>query len=125
MSLKIRGIVKKNQGRGKKLGFPTSNIDVPQDVMDALYLGYTTVAHKAWPSLIYVGAAETFGDTVKRLETYILDFQGDLYDQRIEVELVKKLRDNKKFDSGKELVEQMKKDEEEARRFFAGAQNDK
>ena len=96
------------------MGFPTANIDAPKEMEDGLYVGLAN----AKPSLIFVGIAQTFGETKRFAEVYILDFTGDLYDQEIEVEIIRKLRENMKFDSESELVEQMKADELLAREFF-------
>ena len=49
---------------------------------------------------------------------YILDFNEDIYDEQVEVEVLKKLRDSVKFESAEKLIEQMKQDELEARKFF-------
>ena len=112
--MKFSGVVKKQSGRGKSLGFPTANIDAPATIEDGLYIGLTNKK----PSLIFIGANETFGETDRRAEIYLLDFAGDLYDQQIEVETLKKIREVIRFDSKEALVEQMKKDEKEARTYF-------
>lgn len=112
--MKFSGIVKKHLGRGKKLGFPTANIEASEGFEDGIYFG---LAIKK-PALIFIGASETFDEHERKAEIYILDFAGDLYDQKIEIEIIKKLRENKKFDSQEALIEQMKKDESEARAFF-------
>jgi FAD synthase len=112
--MKFSGVVKKNLGRGTKLGFPTANIDVPENAEDGLYVG---LANKK-PALVFIGSSKTFDETDRKAEIYILDFIGDLYGQEIEVELLKKLRENKKFESEQALIDQMKQDEQVAREFF-------
>jgi riboflavin kinase/FMN adenylyltransferase len=112
--MKFFGIVKRNLGRGKKLGFPTANTDAPDNVADGLYLG---LGNKS-PALIFIGPAETFGETDRKAEIYILDFAGELYGQEIEVEIIKKLRETIKFDTERALIEQMWLDEQAARRYF-------
>jgi riboflavin kinase/FMN adenylyltransferase len=123
--MKISGIVKKGAGRGKRLGFPTANIDLPKDleIEDGLYLGRvevnpSTSLGQKLASLIFVGANETFGESEKQGEVYILDFEGDLYGQKIFVEIIKKIRDVIKFSSVEDLISQMKKDEIIAKEFF-------
>ena len=121
--MKLSGIVKKSFGRGKSLGFPTANFDLTEDIKSGLYLGWVEVNPSAssgqkLSSLVFVGANETFGETEKKAEVYILDFEKDLYGQEISVEIIKKIRDVIKFNSPKDLIEQMRKDEVEARRFF-------
>lgn len=117
--MKFSGIVKKHLGRGKKLGFPTANIEAPKNVEDGLYIGFChSVPNDRKPALIFIGASETFNEHDRKAEVYILDFEGDLYGQKIEVEVLKKLRENQKFDSQEALIEQMKEDEVAAREFF-------
>ena len=112
------GFVKKYKGRGKKLGFPTANIEVPIDLPDGIYVANTKYDKKKYPSLVFIGAPITFKETDKKAEVYILDYSKEIYDELLEVEVLKKLRDNIKFDSKEALIEQMKKDENEARNFF-------
>ena len=118
MSLRVRGVVQRHLGRGRKLGFPTANIPLHKEVSDGTYLGFVKFNGDKFPALVFVGAPETFEEIEKRVEAYMLDFDRDLYDQEIEVEFVQKLRDNIKFDSQDELIAQMKDDERRAREFF-------
>ncbi|MBI2335085.1 riboflavin kinase [Candidatus Daviesbacteria bacterium] len=105
----IRGRVKKGEQRGKILGFPTANITIRTFFPQGIYLSRTKVAGIFYPSLTFIG---------EQAETYILDFSGDLYHRWIRVELIKKIRDSKKFKSDQALIEQIKKDELVARKFF-------
>lgn len=113
------GKVKKNMGRGRELGFPTANIDVPEDSEEGIYVAWVMVDSQKLPSLFFVGKAVTFGESKKQGEAYILDFEGDLYGKEIEVEVLEKLRENETFESPEELVVQMRDDEKQAREFFA------
>lgn len=115
--MKISGTVKKHKGRGKKLGFPTTNIEIGNRVKDGIYVG--TVGPMELPALVFIGAAKTFGEKKRWAEVYILDFDEDIYGQKIEVELIKKIRGNEKFDSEAELVEQMREDAKVAKQYFA------
>lgn len=124
------GVVVPNKRNGTKFGYPTANIFLDDKSLDGLYLGYTSLlgseneeVRKAFPdrlpSLIFVGAAQTVGETEHRLESHILDFPAiDLYDSEINVEIAEKLRDNLMLNSEEELIEQMKLDEAEAREWF-------
>lgn len=116
--MKFFGVVKKSLGRGKKLGFPTANLDAPKNIENGLYVGWTKVKDKNWPSLIFVGANETFNETEKKAESYLLDFEGELNGQKLEIELLKRIRGVIKFKTPEELVVQMKEDELIAREFF-------
>lgn len=129
-TIRVAGVVKKHLGRGKTLGFPTANIEIENDIEDGIYVGLTRIHNSPLspltlrgergelPSLIFIGAAQTFGESQRRAEVYILDFAGELYGQEIEVELIRKIRDNIKFDAQDDLVEQMKQDEAVAREYF-------
>lgn len=119
MNSKITGIVQKHLGRGKKLGFPTANLQLSDShIEDGIYASLTYYSGKEYQSLAFVGVAETFGETERRLEVYLFDFSGDLYGQEITVKLVSKIRENRKFDSADELIKEIKNDEIEAREFF-------
>ena len=117
----LTGTVRHGHKRGKKLGFPTINFDsteIVKSVEEGLYLSQTLVDNKTHNSLTFIGQAKTFDQKEYLAETYILDFSEELYDTEITVHIIKKLRDNKKFNTSEELVEQMKKDEEDARAIF-------
>lgn len=119
--MKMSGVIKKYTGNGRRLGFPTANIELREadSIKDGLYCGITTLNSSQLFSVIYVGAPEIYNDKIRRLESYILDFPDiDLYGKSIEVEILHRLRDNKPFDSEELLIAQMKKDEVEARKFF-------
>ena len=116
----ITGIVKKNIGRGTELGFPTANINIAEDELeDGIYLGLASWNGEKFPSVVFIGAAETFHESERKMEVYILDFSQDLYEKVLEVELLQKIRNSQKFSTKDELVLQMKEDERVAREFFA------
>jgi len=112
------GIVEQNIGRGKELGYPTANVPVKRDTPEGIFLGYATVGKRRLPSLIFVGSPITFNESDKKGEVYILDFDEDIYGQKIFVESLKKIRDNMIFDTQGELVEKMEEDENKARIYF-------
>ncbi len=114
----IGGFVKKNKGRGRKLGFPTANLEIPLDLPEGIFVGHTKYKEKQYPSLVFVGAPITFNELDKKAEIYILDYSEKIYDEFIEVTVEKKLRDNIKFETKEELIKQIKKDEKDARKFF-------
>jgi|SRR3989344_2321760 len=120
MKIRITGKVQKHLGRGTKLGYPTANLELKEDVPDGIYAATVHVNGVKKRAVAFVGAAETFGDKDKKLEVYILDFSGDLYGQEIIVDLTHKFRDNMKFNSEAELIAQMKEDEQMVREYFEG-----
>ncbi len=119
LPIQIKGVVKKFSGNGRRLGYPTANIEVDDDAPEGIFFGYTTLEGRKLPSIIFIGAPITLGIMNKRAESYILDFvDRDLYDTRIELEIVKKLRDNHKYGSVEQLIEQIKLDVQDAAYFF-------
>jgi riboflavin kinase / FMN adenylyltransferase len=100
----VEGIVVHGDHRGRLLGFPTANLQTPPDVlvpMLGIYAG-ASLGHRA---AISIGTNPTYGGTERRAEAHLLDFDGDLYGQRLVVELWEHLRDEAKFSSEAELVE--------------------
>ena len=112
------GKVRRHNQRGKKLGFPTANITLHKNIPEGIYISTIKIAKKTYKSLTFIGKAKTFNENKIRSETYILDFSKNLYNQWITVELLKKIRANKKFKSAKDLIKQMKKDEQAAREYL-------
>lgn len=101
------------------MGFPTANINLTKNIPEGIYISRTKMGNDFYNSLTFIGTAKTFNEKNFHAETYILDFDEDIYGKWISIKLLKKIRENKKFNSAQELVEQMKKDEQEAREFLA------
>lgn len=116
---KFWGKVRRHNQRGRELGFPTANLNLRRKITEGIYISKTRIKKAVYGSLVFIGQAKTFGEIRFHAETYILDFNQNIYGQWISVELLKKIRDNQKFKSAEELVEQMKRDEQEARKYFA------
>jgi riboflavin kinase/FMN adenylyltransferase len=85
---------------------------------DGVYATITSVAGKAMPSVTNIGMRPTFGAGKRTKETYILDFNGDLIGQQIEVSFVERLRDEKKFKDENELIDQIKLDVKNTRNIL-------
>ncbi len=115
---KFWGKVRKHNQRGRKLGFPTANVNLSNQIPEGIYISQTKIKKQEYLSLTFIGAAKTFNESQSRAETYILDFNDSIYDQWISVKLIKKIRDNQKFQSADSLIKQMEKDEKEARKYF-------
>ena len=115
---KIWGKVRKGDQRGKDLGFPTANINLTKNIPEGIYISKIKLENKIFPALTFIGRADTFNSKKKNCETYILDFGKEFYGKWITVNLLKKIRENEKFNSVKELIIEMKKDEQEARKYF-------
>lgn len=115
---KFWGKVRKHNQRGKKLGFPTANINLTKKIPAGIYISRTKVQKQKYYSLTFIGIAKTFNEQKFLAETYILDFNQNIYGKWISVELIKKIRDNQKFKSAENLIKQMQKDEQQARKYW-------
>lgn len=119
----IRAKVVHGAKRGSKLlGFPTANLDMSFSYImpkDALYITLINIDGKNYPSLTSVGTNPTFTDSKEvKIETYIMDFDQDIYGHEVKLSFLKKMRDQIKFYSSDELIAQMRNDELEAREYF-------
>ena len=117
--IEIKGIVKSGQSRGRKLGFPTANIDLTQNIDEGIYISQIIINGKKYNSLTFIGKVKTFNESKYHAETYILDFDENIYGEEVDITLIKKLRDNQKFSSEEELIKQMEKDKKDAEEFFS------
>lgn len=99
----VEGIVVHGDGRGRALGFPTANLDVPAGLLvppDGVYAGWT----RGRKAAVSIGTNPHFDGVERRVEAHLLDFDDDLYDQRLVVELWSWVREQRRFDSLDELV---------------------
>ncbi len=110
----LEGVVVSGDQRGAELGYPTANI---QQDMRLLYPGDGVYAGAAlgYRAAVSVGTNPHFGGTERRIEPFLLDFDGDLYDRRLVVELWERLRGQEVFESELALVEQIGRDVEATR----------
>ena len=114
----VCGNVFKDRQVGKKLGFPTANVKLDSDkicVKDGVYVGKTKVDGKDFLSIINCGARPTFSVSQRVIESHLIDFNGDLYGKQIEIYFLEYLRDIKKFENEKKLIEQLSFDIEKAK----------
>lgn len=133
----LKGKVVKGEGRGKTLGFPTSNIDVFEKYvtpMDGVYIGsvrifedsinkrektaYVFEKGKKHPAVINIGDNPTFAAAHKWIESHLIDFDADIYNRKIEITFLKRLRDEEKFAGKDELIRQIAADINSARKYF-------
>ncbi len=94
------------------MGFPTANIPLSGTSLSGIFAGEVVVAGKVLPAAIYADVRRGL------LEAHILDFDGDLYGQDIEIRLQKKLRDDRVFESEAELTRAIAGDVAASRAFF-------
>jgi riboflavin kinase / FMN adenylyltransferase len=109
----LRGKVIKGKQLGRRIGFPTVNLDYDKSfVLPKGGVYYTVVRYhdKCYRGITNVGYNPTVENDKLSIETHILNFASDIYSEYIELKFIKRLRDEKKFDSILELMEQLKKD---------------
>ncbi len=115
----LEGVVIKGEGRGKKIGFPTANVQVSQDLIvpgKGVYITRTTYKGMTYKSVTNIGHNPTFKDTEQiHIETNLFDFDLDIYGENLEIEFLKKLRDERKFPTVNDLINQIKQDVELAK----------
>ena len=119
----LQGMVEHGHRIGRGLGFPTLNVSVTPNKLvpgAGVYAGRARVGAQTFMAAIGVGYRPTFGGTDLTVEAYLLDYEGDLYQQRVEVAFTARLRDELKFESPEALAEQMRRDVEETRRLLDG-----
>lgn len=114
----LRGKVIHGYGRGAGLGFPTVNLSlVPGQAMppDGVYATFAQTQDRVYHSVTNIGKNPTFGNRERTVESYLLDFRIDLYEQEVKINFIQKLRDEIKFSGPDELTMQIFKDIKEAR----------
>src|SRR5262249_30430859 len=115
----IRGLVVHGAARGAGLGFPTANLDE----VDTLIPADGVYAARAWPegypgpvaAACHVGPNATFGEQVRKVEAHLIDFDGDLYGRVVALDMLRRLRGTRPFDSLDDLLAQIRDDVEQAR----------
>ena len=110
----ISGKVVKGDRRGRKLGFPTANIKY-NGRLSGIYAVKIMLGGKKYKGATNIGYAPTFDRKTKQLEVHIFGFSQNITGKTIEVTLVKKLREEKKFSSVEDLVKQIKEDVKRAK----------
>jgi riboflavin kinase/FMN adenylyltransferase len=114
-SFELEGTVVEGDARGRELGMPTANV-VPEPVALVPAAGIYAGAARGHPAAISVGVRPTFEQAGALLvEAYLLDFEGELYGQTLRLSFLERLRDEVRFESADELVEQMRRDVERVR----------
>jgi len=114
----LSGQVVSGDKRGRVLGFPTANLDVkPEQALpgDGVYVTVAHIDHESLPSVTNIGIRPTFGDGERVIETYLLDYEGQLLEQRLRIGLVSRLRDEKHFGTAEELKAQIRRDVDQVR----------
>ncbi len=116
---RLHGFVGKGQRRGQKLGFPTANLEQMQTLIpgDGVYAVQVPYGGSKWPGAANVGPNPTFGENARKVEIHLIGFQGDLYGKHLAVDFIERLRDTRPFKDVAELVEQLRRDIDQARQI--------
>ena len=110
----IEGVVEHGRRLGRELGFPTANMAVPDSVTaaDGVYYSRAEVDGTLYDAMSNLGSNPSVGGAVRHLETHIFGFGGSLYGRTLRVELVRKIRDERRFATIEELRAQIARDKE-------------
>jgi len=114
----LNGRVTSGAGRGLRLGFPTANLDVaPERALppDGVYATWAYIDGKTYPSVTNIGKRPTFGGNQRAVEVYVLDYHRDLYGCELKIDIMARLRSEKKFDTTDELKKQITEDIKQGR----------
>ena len=114
----LRSVVTTGAGRGAGLGFPTANLAINHQQAlppDGVYATWAHVEDEAYQSMTNIGTSPTFGENERTVEAFLLDYQGSLYGRELKLDIVARLRDEKRFDTVDELKRQIAEDVEQGK----------
>jgi len=120
----LSGSVVSGERRGRVLGFPTANlsVDTARSIpAHGVYASWARIANKQYAAATSIGIRPTFGSSTETIETHLLDFDGDLYGEDLEVAFVRRLRGERRFAGAPQLVEQMRRDVAATRRTLTAS----
>jgi riboflavin kinase/FMN adenylyltransferase len=114
---RLSGVVRHGAGRGRTIGFPTANLAEIQTLLPAhgVYAGATEISGNRYPVAVSIGPNPTFGEHREKVECHIDGFSGNLYDQKLAIDLLKEVRALQSFSSVDELIFQIRSDVEVCR----------
>jgi len=110
---RLQGRVVTGDRRGRELGFPTANLEVaPGQALPTggVYACRAYIEDKSYSAMTNIGSRPTFGGGKQLIEVYLLDYNGDLYGHELAIDIIERLRDEKKFDTAEQLKEQIAED---------------
>ena len=118
----IKGLVVKGEGRGKKLGFPTINLEVDKNILlpwNGVYIARVKGKNQYFYAVINIGTNPTFlNNCLKKIEVHIIGGSEQWKDKECEVDILKYIRPEKTFSGAGELIHQIKQDIEQAKKYF-------
>ena len=114
-NFKLTGKIIKGDGLGKKINYPTANIFIKEKYKiipkDGVYFIRTLIKNKSFNGMMNIGHRPTIGSNDKSIEVHLFNFNQDIYNKEISIDIILKIRDEKKFSSIEALKQQLKKDE--------------
>lgn len=121
----VSGTIVRGDGRGRTIGIPTANMDVPREKIipaNGVYACWAIIHDEKHKAVVNVGVRPTFtsGEVIPRVEAHLLDYDADLYEQILRLEFVERLRGEQKFPSIDALVAQIRSDIETAKNALQG-----
>lgn len=118
----FRGTVIRGLGRGRTLGFPTANLSPPPPdkllPAEGIYAVRATLGSERIDGLLHLGARPTFAGSPPAIELFLIDFERDIYGERVIVDVLHRLREVRAFDSGDDLAAQMRRDLADGLEYF-------
>jgi len=116
----LTGIVVRGEGRGRSLRYPTANVEVENEIIPrrGVYVSETLALASRLASVTNVGTRPTFHGSTLTVETHAIDFEGDLYDERVEVRFLGRIREERRFAGPAELADQIARDRAAALAYF-------
>jgi riboflavin kinase/FMN adenylyltransferase len=117
----IDGTVVQGRGRGRELGFPTANLQTANELLppNGVYATTVIVDGTFRAGLTNIGVRPTFGETTTVIETYVLNYSGDLYGKPVRLAFVQRLRDERRFPDVDALKAQIEADQRRAEHLFS------
>ena len=109
----MEGNIVEGKKLGRELGYPTANLNFSKEILipkDGIYKTISVLGNKSYNSITSIGNNPTFNEELKTVETYIIDFNKNIYNQKLKIVFIDFIREQIKFDNEEDLVIQMNKD---------------
>lgn len=111
----LSGRIVRGRGLGRTFEFPTANLQIEENYKlvpkNGVYVVRSTIGGKETFGMMNIGTNPTVGGTKKTIETFFFEFDGDLYEKTLDIELLTRIRDEEKFDSIESLKQAMRQDQ--------------
>ena len=118
----LTGNVVKGNQLGRTINFPTANIEIPEEYKlipkNGVYVVTINVSNQTFFGMMNIGVKPTLGENKRSIEVHLLDFDADIYNQKIQVHILERLRDEQKFESFEALKLQLEVDKQNTIEYF-------